>query len=107
MSNQSFNIRRIDYWLIIIKNELIKANTGVIEKVIPELTKIPQQNTKDQNLKIVLYKKKAKKKTICILIKACLKSDEKRPGDHFLSQSLNYYTKLTSNTAISFKLEFE
>lgn len=92
---------------MIIKKELIKANTGVIEKVIPELTKIPQQNTKDQNLKIVLYKKKAKKKTICILIKACLKSDEKRPGDHFLSQSLNYYTKLTSNTAISFKLEFE
>ena len=46
---------------MIIKNELIKANTGVIEKVIPELTKIPQQNTKDQNLKTVLYKKKAKK----------------------------------------------
>ena len=62
MSNQNFNIRRIDYWLIIIKNELIKANTGVIEKVIPKLTKIPQQNTKDKNLKIVLYKKKAKTK---------------------------------------------
>ena len=47
---------------MIMKNELIKTNTGVIEKIIPELTKIPQQNTEDQNLKIVLYKKKKSKK---------------------------------------------